>query len=122
MLKREDEPTSPGPLCAIIAIVCGLLGIGPAMATGFAVKPLRVHLYQGHMTESIVVSNDEAVALSMQIRAYAWSQDEEGQDIYEATDELIFFPKLLVLNPGEKRMVRVGVRGAPPESEKAYRI
>ena len=122
MLKRADEPTSHGTVCAIVAIACCLFGIGSAMAAGFAVKPLRIHLYQGHMTESIEVSNDEAVALSMQLRAYAWSQDGEGLDIYEATDELIFFPKLLVLNPGEKRMVRVGVRGAPPESEKAYRI
>ncbi len=43
-------------------------------------------------------------------------------DLYEATDELVFFPKLLVLKPDESRMVRVGIEGIPPEKEKAYRI
>jgi fimbrial chaperone protein len=74
------------------------------------------------MTESITIRNGENAVLSMQLRAYGWSQDEQGRDVYEPTDELIFFPKLLTLAPGEKRMVRVGVRGAPPEGELGYRI
>jgi fimbrial chaperone protein len=119
------DPSSPGrvrALAVIVTIVYGLLAAPLARAAGFSVNPLRIYLHAGHMTETIHVRNDEEKALSLQLRAYSWSQDEDGRDHYDATDELIFFPKLLTLEPGETRMVRVGVRGTPPEGEQGYRI
>jgi fimbrial chaperone protein len=119
------EPTSPGRVRALVAVASVVLGLActaPSLAAGFSVNPLRIYLHAGHMTETIQVRNDEESALSLQLRAYAWSQDERGKDLYDATDELIFFPKLLTLEPGEQRMVRVGVRGLPPEGEQGYRI
>lgn len=122
MFRGRGEPTSPGAVCAIVAIVYGLLGFTPALAAGFSINPLRVYLDAGHTTESIQIHNDHEKVLTMQLRAYAWSQNEEGLDLYEPTDELIFFPKLLTLDPDQTRIVRVGLLGPPAEGEKGYRI
>jgi fimbrial chaperone protein len=122
MFRRRDESTSPAGLCAIIAIVYGILGFSPVLAADFSVNPLRVYLDKGHTTESIKVRNDHLKELTMQLRAYTWSQDEEGRDVYEPTGDLVFFPKLLTLEPGQTRLVRVGVPGAPPDDEESYRI
>jgi P pilus assembly chaperone PapD len=125
MRKGTGESNSPG--CArvfatIVLIVYGLLGALPSVAAGFSINPLRVYLDPGHTTESIQVRSDQEDPLTMQLRAYVWRQDDQGQDLYEPTDELIFFPKLLTFEPGQTRMIRVGVRGAPPEGEHSYRI
>jgi len=99
-----------------------LFSVQPALAGGFSVQPLRIFLNPGKSTEVIQVRNDGDAPLSLQLRAYSWSQDEKGRDLYEPTDELIFFPKIMTLAEGEKRLVRVGVRGMPPEGEHPYRI
>jgi fimbrial chaperone protein len=99
-----------------------LFDILPAQAGGLAIQPVRVFLDPGRTTQSIQVRNESDVALPLQLRAYEWSQDEQGRDAYRPTTELIFFPRMLTLAPGEQRIVRIGVRGMAPEGEHTYRL
>jgi fimbrial chaperone protein len=92
------------------------------MAGGLAVQPVRVFMDAGRTTESIQVRNEGDHPLPLQLRAYEWRQDDEGKDQYQPTEELIFFPRIMTLEPGAQRIVRIGVRGMAPEGEHCYRL
>jgi fimbrial chaperone protein len=51
-----------------------------------------------------------------------WSQDEQGKDQYFPTSDLIFFPKVLSINPQEERVIRAGLKVPPVKQEKTYRL
>jgi fimbrial chaperone protein len=83
---------------------------------------VRVFLDPGRTTQSIELRNESGAPLPLQLRAYRWTQDTRGRDLYEPTEELIFFPRMMTLAPGEQRLVRIGVRGMAPEGEHTYRL
>jgi fimbrial chaperone protein len=51
-----------------------------------------------------------------------WRQDAEGRDEYNATKELVFFPKIFSMAANEERIVRIGYEGEWPLREKTYRL
>jgi len=53
---------------------------------------------------------------------YSWAQDEKAEDQYTPTEDIILFPKILTLEAGEERIIRVGKRVPHGEKEKTYRI
>ena len=65
-------------------------------------------------------SNKEA---AVKISVQKWKFDRFGKEIREATNDLIIFPKRLLLAPNADRSVRVSYRnGVPPRTEESYRI
>jgi fimbrial chaperone protein len=66
--------------------------------------------------------NESTDELRFQISVASWQQDKQGQMQLAATDDIVFFPALLSLKPGEERKVRVGRTVAPSDTEKTYRI
>ncbi len=111
---------TPGRTVLFLATM--LLASSHPRAGGLAVQPVRVFLDPGRTTQSIEVRNESGAALPLQLRAYRWTQDAHGRDSYEPTEELIFFPRMMTLAPGEQRLVRIGVRGMAPEGEHTYRL
>ena len=94
-----------------------------AFAGSFGVAPTRIDLGNGTRSGLIEVTNDDARKLSFQVRLAAWKQDAAGQDGYAESQDLIFFPPLFTVNAGDKRVIRVGLKGAEaPASELAYRL
>ena len=94
-----------------------------AFAGSFGVAPTRVDLGRGARSGLIEVTNDDERKLSFQVRLSAWRQDANGKDEYAESQDLIFFPPLFTVNPGDKRVIRVGLKGAElPASEAAYRL
>jgi fimbrial chaperone protein len=51
-----------------------------------------------------------------------WSQDARGEDVYEESKDLVYFPRLMSIEPKQKRVVRVGTQAAPGEGEGTYRL
>jgi fimbrial chaperone protein len=92
------------------------------MAGQFSVAPIIVTIERGARSASITVGNEGTDPLQLNISAAAWTQDAEGKDVYEPTTELVFYPKVMTLAAGEQRLIRIGVKGAPPEKEKTFRI
>lgn len=96
-----------------------------ANAGNFAVTPLRLDFDRQTKSGAITISNDEATSdLKVQLVLYEWTQDEKtGKDDYRESEDLLYFPRLATIGAGERRVVRVGLRGAQAvEQEKSYRL
>lgn len=108
---------------ATTPLVVALAAWAPALAAGeFAIVPLRLDLDRTARAAEVTIRNDDGAPLRMQVEARSWRQGVDGRDLYEPTDALIYFPRALEIPPGESRIVRVGIRGAPVTSEESYRL
>lgn len=58
----------------------------------------------------------------LEVQATRWTQSPDGQLETAATDELVVFPPLLTLAPGEERNLRVGTTARPGAAERSYRV
>lgn len=86
------------------------------------VSPIRLDLGREAKSGVITVINEKAEKLQVQMKAFEWTQDAEGKDIYTDTDDLIFFPKIIVFEKNEERIVRAGIKVPAVAREKTYRL
>lgn len=107
--------------CAIAAAWI-LLTCGLAVAGEFTVSPVRIDLGAGVKSGVFTITNDGNDKLSFQIQAMEWTQDAAGKDQYTETRDLIFFPKIMSVEPGQEGIVRVGLRTAAASTERTYRL
>jgi fimbrial chaperone protein len=92
-------------------------------AGGFSVAPLGAELGAKTKAASFTVTNAGKEPLSFQVAVRKWIQDGTGNDVYEdTTKDLVVFPRQFEVPAGGKRIVRVGIEGAPPAAEAAYRV
>ncbi len=112
---------SPLRSLALAAASC-VLAFGSASAGEFSVNPIRLELAAAVRSGVIAVRNEGPVKLSFQLQAKAWTQDAAGKDQYVETSDLIFFPKLMTVEPGQEGLIRVGARNAVTPVEKTYRL
>lgn len=61
-------------------------------------------------TATNLVASSDAKAQSYEVSVFRWSQDASGQDILTPDTELMVNPLSFVLEPGTKRMIRMGFR------------
>lgn len=95
----------------------------PTMAeAGWRVIPIRLDFDQRTKSGVITLSNDGETSITFAIEAAQWSQDGQGKDQYSATEDLIFFPKILTIEPKKERVVRTGIRLPATTREKTYRL
>ncbi|MDO8719853.1 MAG: fimbria/pilus periplasmic chaperone [Polaromonas sp.] len=106
----------------LAAVCCTLFATVPAMAGEFSVNPIRLDLGASARSGVIAIRNEDKQKLSFQIDAKEWTQDLAGLDQYADTNGLIFFPKILSVEPGEEGLIRVGARAAAAPAEKTYRL
>ncbi len=105
------------------ALLLALAVLSPAFAGQFGVSPIRVDLDRTSKSGTITVSNDEtADPLRVQMRLFEWTQDTDGKDVYRESQDLVYFPRLMVLEKGEQKLVRVGLRTPATTQEKTYRL
>jgi fimbrial chaperone protein len=107
------------------ALLCFALGAAAPLvhAGAFSVAPLGAELGAKTKAASFTVTNAGKTPLSFQVAVRKWSQDAEGKDVYEdTTKDLVVFPRQFEVPAGGKRIVRVGIEGAPPAAEAAYRV
>jgi fimbrial chaperone protein len=107
------------------AMLCfAMLAAAPAAIAGaFSVAPLGAELGAKTKAASFTVTNAGKTPLSFQVAVRKWTQDAEGKDVYEDTSkDLVVFPRQFEVPAGGKRIVRVGIEGAAPAAEAAYRV
>ncbi|MDQ3059424.1 MAG: fimbria/pilus periplasmic chaperone [Pseudomonadota bacterium] len=107
---------------ALAAWCCALLASGLASAGEFSVHPIRLELGGALRSGVIGVRNEGKEKLTFQLQAMAWTQDASGKDEYADTSDLIFFPKIMSVEPGEEGLVRVGSKNAVVPTERTYRL
>ena len=105
----------------LLALIVALLA-APAPAAEFSVTPIRLYFERGARSAAVTVSNDDTRPLRMQLRLVEWTQDAEGKDVHRDSDELIYFPRMMTVPPGEKRLVRVGLKTPAGAAERTYRL
>ena len=86
------------------------------------VNPIKLFFDARQKTTIIKVKNNSDQKLTLQIDAYSWTQDEDAKDQYQPSQDIILFPKILSLEGGEERIIRVGINSPPMMKEKTYRI
>jgi len=89
---------------------------------GFQVYPIRVFLNANESSTLMTVKNDSAERLRLQVAVMAWDQNKQGEMVLNPTDDIIFYPTLLTINPGDQRNLRVGTHAKGVAKEKSYRI
>jgi fimbrial chaperone protein len=93
-----------------------------AMAATFDIQPIRIVLDEKVRLEKLTIRNISDAAFPIQVKAYEWSQNEKGEDVYTETKDIITFPKILSINKGEEKFIRIGTTVPPGTREKTYRI
>ena len=120
MLSHRD-------MTRVIALVTALIGSSllphGVYGSSFQVYPIRVSFAPKETTTLLTVRNEAKKPLRLQIGVFAWDESRKGEMVLKPTDDIIFYPTLLSLNPGDQRNVRVGTNNqANGAKEKTYRI
>lgn len=102
----------------------GLALTAPArcLASAFKVTPVKVLLSQRAPTALLTLKNESDRRLRFQASVFRWDQTRDGKMELTPTRDVVFFPPILSVEPGETRKVRLGSAGAFGPFEKSYRI
>ncbi len=103
-------------------LLAALCFSGVAGAGNFAVSPIRIDFDRNTKTGVIAITNDDDDKLQLQMKAFEWTQDADGKDKYEETDDLIFFPKIATVEKGEQRLLRTSYKIPATDKQKTYRL
>jgi len=96
---------------------------GSAVAGTFSISPIRVELTGAQRTEALTVRNEESdQSVVVQAQAFSWTQ-QDGQDGFGETHDIIVTPPVFTLAPNSQQIVRVAARrAADPKRELNYRL
>jgi len=102
------------------------LALCPALAVAAAVQvsPTLVDLSPAARSAVVTLRNDGAEPVSFEVQVRAWRQSAAGEMELSATSELLAYPPVLAIAPGEERILRVGVASGAPFGavERSYRL
>lgn len=91
-------------------------------AADFNINPVKIFFDAKQKSTVLKVKNNAEEKLTLQVNAVAWSQDEDGKDVYSQTEDIILFPKIFSMEKDEERIIRIGIKVPPGTHEKTYRI
>lgn len=91
-------------------------------AASFSVGPVSITLDRTTKTGLVKVVNDDIKPLQMQMKLQDWVQDDQGKDQYTDSEDLVYFPRIMTLQPKEERLIRVGIKVLALEQEKSYTL
>jgi fimbrial chaperone protein len=86
------------------------------------VSPVRLHLSESHRSTVLSMRNRGSETVRYQISAEAWQQSESGEMVMTPTRDLVFFPSILEIAPGETRRIRVATTSGATGIERSYRL
>ncbi len=99
-----------------------LLWAGPAAsAQALSVLPVNIFFSPGQKASSLTVTNVGTTETSIQIRAYAWTQQNNDDQLTES-DAVVLSPPLATIAPGASQVIRLILRQLPQGREATYRI
>lgn len=93
-----------------------------SQAGSIQLTPVRVNLSNAAKVEILTVHNTGSEDSVMQVTLSKWSLDGEQYE-YELSQDLVITPSTFRLAPNQQQIVRIGLRGSPPQGiEDAYRL
>jgi fimbrial chaperone protein len=106
---------------ALAAVTVLLLTSLAAGAQSLSVLPVNIFLPPGQSATSLTVTNHGTSETAIQIRAFAWNQNN-GEDQLTSSDAVVVSPPLASIAPGATQVVRLILRKPPQGQESTYRI
>lgn len=115
---------SHGRWLAGAGLAAALLASGLASAQ-VLVNPVVVELgaRQRSIAVTVTLSDKASAPMRLQTELLRWSQDVQGAAVTESSDDLLVSPPIADLQPGDKQVFRIALRGARPAPEElTYRL
>jgi fimbrial chaperone protein len=105
-------------------ILFGLFFLLPELAecNSWRVIPIRLDMDQRTRSGVVTIVNDSEAPMSFSVEPLEWTQDEQGNDLYTETKDILSFPKSLTVEPRSERIVRTGIKVPAVDTEKTYRL
>jgi fimbrial chaperone protein len=104
-----------------LAAGVALLAAAPA-ARALRFDPVYIYLRRDEPATLVNLTNDGTVTTRYQVTVFAWSQDAQGEIKLTPTRDILFFPTVFALAPGEQRGIRIGTTASFTPPEKTYRV
>lgn len=117
----DRAPKARRLLAAALLLLGGLAG-SAAHAAQFSLNQTRVHLRAGHAVETLVLTNQEAQAVSFEVEVKRWRQDDQGAWQLVPSDALLVHPLILTVPAGQQARLRIGTLSPGVVDEEAYRV
>jgi fimbrial chaperone protein len=109
-------------VAAAALMASALVAAAPALAGSVELSPITLQMVGKERTTTLRVRNTEAQAITLQLRAVDWTQ-ENGQDVYTPSKTLAVSPPVFTLQPGEVQTARIVIEGVKAvKTEQAYRL
>ena len=101
--------------------VCALIA-SHAWAFSLKVTPIPIVIAGGAASTMVELQNESSEPVRVQAAVFDWVQGPTGEDSLSPSTELLIFPSMLTIKPGEARKVRVGTQGGYGANEKPFRV
>ena len=100
-----------------------LLAFQSAWAGIFSVTPVRVYMKPQDRAVAITLKNDGDTPVVLQADIYSWSQNANGKDKLDLTEDMLLSPPIIKLAPGAHQVVRLAMLTArDPNRQMTYRM
>jgi fimbrial chaperone protein len=109
-------------LCLATLALGLFVGAGRARASGLNVSPVQIWLSPDASKSLVTLRNEGPDAVRYQISASLWDEDAKTGMKLSPTEDIVVFPTVLELKPGEAKGLRVGPVVPFGPLEKTYRI
>jgi len=93
-----------------------------AIAADFQIQPMTMELGRNAKSGVFSVINNGNEKIDFQVSVQEWTQDEKGKDVFAETQDIVFFPKVMFVEPNSQRAIRIGLKAPLSVKEKTYRI
>ncbi len=110
-------------MAAMALLLAAWLFAVPSGAANLRITPVKIEMAPGQTSTEVRLRNAESTESAFQVEAFAWRQNERGEDVLEPTDQIVAIPPLFRIAPEDQQVIRVGHLGAPaPDSESNFRL
>ncbi len=93
-----------------------------ALAGDFRLIPIMLDFPAGVKSGVITLINEGVEKNSFQLTAAEWLQDKDGKDSFVGAPGLIYYPKIVTIDPGQRQVIRIGLKGPVSAVERTYRL
>lgn len=107
----------------LIAALCLLVFPAVSIGGSFSVMPVRMFLGPKDRAIAITLENDGDTEVVLQTEVMRWTQDANGVDILDPSDDVVVAPPIIKLAPKAKQVVRLAVvTPRDPGRQMTYRL
>jgi fimbrial chaperone protein len=109
---------------SVLLLAPGLLflGAGRISAAGLNVSPVQLYLKAEESKTLLTLRNDGEETVRFQLQVNTWGEDAKTGMTLGPTEDIVFYPTLVALKPGETHKVRVGTMIPFGALERTYRL